>query len=211
MDVHRVSVGDVLKVGRLGGKVGTGTVSAIANDAVEMGVNLDGNPPKAPAVTLLLAMPRPKCFRRVLQTIVTLGIKRLAIFGAYRVEKSYWSSPGLSEEAMWEQVILGLEQAGDTVPPVISIHRHFKPFAQDTVPEISKGSRCMAAHPASSALCPAQVSGAVTLAIGPEGGFTTYETVCLQEAGFEMVSAGSRILRVEQVVPYLMGRILLGQ
>jgi RsmE family RNA methyltransferase len=48
----------------------------------------------------------------------------------------------------------------------------------------------------------------VTLAIGPEGGFIPYEIDMLKAAGFEDVSFGERILRVEHAVAALVGRIL---
>ncbi len=207
-EVHRASVGDVLRVGVLGGKAGTARVVAAGLDVVELEVAISANPPLPVPLTLLLAMPRPKCFRRILQTAVTMGIKRVAIFGSYRGEKSYWDSPFLLSDKLDEDIRLALEQGRDTMAPIVSQHPLFKPFIEDVVPKLIPGSRCLVAHPEADKPCPMAVDGRVVLAIGPEGGFTTYEINKFIETGFEPVSLGSRILKTEQAVPYILGRIL---
>lgn len=206
--VLRAGAGDILRVGLLGGRIGTGAVLSVGDNVVEMELVLSEDPPPPVRVTIALAMPRPKSFRRVLQAITTMGLKRVAIFGAYRVEKSYWETPWLADAAMHEQVLAGLEQAGDTMPPVITVHPLFKPFVEDVLPDLARGTRCLAAHPGSALTCPSGVADPISLVVGPEGGFTVYEAELLKHSGCEMISLGRRILRVEQAVPYLMGRLL---
>ena len=50
---------------------------------------------------------------------------------------------------------------------------------------------------------------AMTLAIGPEGGFTSHEFDCLVARDFTPVSMGERVLRTEHVVPALLGSYLM--
>jgi len=205
--VLRGEVGVSLRVGVFNGLLGTGTIEAMTDQGIEMNVALTEPPPAPLPVTLLLAMPRPKCFRRILQGATTMGVKRIALFGAYRVEKSYWNSPWLEEQELRRQLILGLEQARDTVLPLVTLHPLFKPFMEDDVPVLTAGTRCLVAHPGDGVGCPCGLQEPVSLAIGPEGGFTDYELGLLKELGFESITLGQRILRTEQAVPAFLGRL----
>jgi RsmE family RNA methyltransferase len=205
--VHRAALGDRLRVGVLGGRLGSGVVVALTETALELDVVLDRDPPPPVPLVLVLALPRPKVMRRVLQTVATLGVKRLCLTAAWRVEKSYWESPILDAAALRDQLVLGLEQACDTVLPTVTLHRRFKPFVEDELPALAGGRLGLVAHPAATRPCPRAVDGPVALAIGPEGGFTDYELGALAAQGLAAVSIGPRVLRVEQVVPALVGRL----
>lgn len=206
-EVQRARVGETLRVGRLNGDVGTGLITALNEAAVEMDVTLDRPPPLALPVTLLLALPRPKSLKKVLQAVTAMGVKHIVLMTTWRVEKSFWNSPVLHPAALQEQLILGLEQAGDTVMPEIHVCRRFKPFVEDEVPRLVADTRALVAHPGAQSPCPRDVRAAVTLAVGPEGGFIPYEIDLLQRHGFEAVSLGDRRLRVEHAVPALLGRL----
>ena len=162
------------------------------------------DPPAPLPVTLILALPRPKVARRLSVDLAAVGIKRIHLIGTRMVEKSYWSSPSLSDSAINEQLILGLEQAGDTV---VECHRLFKPFVEDRLPRLVAGRRRLVAHPGPVADCPRAVAGEIALAVGPERRFTDYEIDRLSQAGFEQVSLGSRTLRVESAVAMLLGHV----
>jgi len=123
------------------------------------------------------------------------------------VEKSYWMSPRLKEEKIHEALVLGLEQARDTILPEVRLRPLFKPFVEDELPEIIKGTLPLAAHVGEEELCPRDVRGAVTLAVGPEGGFIPYEMEKLRECGFRAVSLGDRPLRVETAVPAFLAKL----
>lgn len=207
VSVLRATVGQELRVGVLGGRLGRGRLRSVGADALEMDVALDSEPPRGLPLTLLLALPRPKGLRRVLQGVAAMGVKRIVLMSSGKVEKSYWESPYLTPDALREQLILGLEQAGDTVLPELLLRRRFKPFVEDELAALAAGTRALVAHPAAMLECPRAVGGAVTLAVGPEGGFTDYEVDLLAGYGCEPVSLGPRRLRVEQVIPALVGRL----
>ena len=207
LDVHRAAAGDELRVGLLGGGIGTGRVLLLTPEVLELEVHLDREPPAPLPVTLILALPRPKVLRRVLRTASSMGVKRIVLVNARRVEKSYWQSPYLEAAAMKEQLLLGLEQARDTLPPEILVRPQFKPFVEDELPALARGTLPLLAHPAAAAACPWNTDRAVTLVIGPEGGFIPYEVEKLVGCGFTPVRLGERILSTETAVPALLARL----
>lgn len=207
-EVHRAEAGDALRIGRLGGLMGEGRLLRLDAGEAEIAIeSLDRPPPAKLPVTLLLALPRPKMLKRTLQTVASMGVAQLVLLNSYRVEKSFWQTPFLTPEALREQLILGLEQARDTVLPEVSIEKRFKPFVEDRLPALAAGSLGLVGHPGDYPACPRAVEGAVTLAIGPEGGWIPYEVEKLQEAGLQPVQLGERILRVETAVPVLLSRL----
>lgn len=205
--VNQASAGQSLRTGCLGGLQGQGTVLSIDQHAAELQLNLQDPPPAKLPITLVLALPRPKMLRRILQTVASMGVNKLVLINSYRVEKSFWQSPFLQPEAITEQLILGLEQARDTVLPEVILAKRFKPFVEDDLPAIAATTRGLIAHPGNFPQCPRALSEPVTLAIGPEGGWIPYEVELLIKAGLKPVQLGERILRVETAVPALLARL----
>ena len=170
-------------------------------------VELDTPPPAALPLTVLLALPRPKMLKRSLQHLTALGVKKIILMNSYRVAKSFWQSPWLSPEKVREQLILGLEQARDTVMPEVILEKRFKPFVEDRLPVLVEGKLGLVAHPVGGESCPHQISRPAVLAIGPEGGFIEYEVDKLEQAGFQRIHLGSRILRVETAVTAIVSKL----
>ncbi|HET7437396.1 MAG TPA: 16S rRNA (uracil(1498)-N(3))-methyltransferase [Thermoanaerobaculia bacterium] len=202
--VHRAKTGDELTVGMAGGKMGRGVVTRLDDEALELRVTFDRDPPPPLDVTLILALPRPKVLNRVIAGATSLGVKRIVLINAWRVEKSYWKSPRLDEENLLLQSILGLEQARDTMLPLIELRRLFRPFVEEELPRLAEGTRKLVAHPIADAPFPRECNEPLTIAIGPEGGFIDAEISSLERVGFTRVSMGERILRVETAVAALL-------
>ncbi len=206
-EVHRATVGQPLRVGLLGGPQGTGLVTRLDDAALELDLTLDTPPPSKLPWTLILALPRPKVLNRVVASATSLGVARIVLVNAWRVEKAYWKSPRMAPENLLHQRILGLEQARDTVLPDLRLARLFRPFVEEDLPGLAQGTRCLLAHPGASKPCPRAVNGPLTLAIGPEGGWIPAEVESLAAAGFEPVDLGPRILRTETALAALAGRL----
>jgi 16S rRNA U1498 N3-methylase RsmE len=190
-EVHRAAVGDSLRVGRIGGLMGNAQLLRLEAREAELEVTFDQPPPAKLPLTLLLALPRPKMLRRVLQTVASMGVPRVVLVNSYRVEKSFWQTPFLEPEAIREQVI----------------EKRFKPFVEDRLPAMAQGTLGLIGHPGDYPPCPRGLDEPVTLAIGPEGGWIPYEVDLLAKAGLQPVQLGARILRVETAVTALLARL----
>ncbi|HEU4951455.1 MAG TPA: 16S rRNA (uracil(1498)-N(3))-methyltransferase [Holophagaceae bacterium] len=199
--------GDRLKVGRLGGLAGEGRILALDAEALELEVALDTPPPPKLPLTLLLALPRPKVLDRCLQAAAALGAARIVLLNAWRVEKAYWASPKLEAAHLREQLLLGLEQARDTVLPELRQARLLVPFLEEEAPALLAGARGLLAHPGAATACPRGLAGPAVLALGPEGGWIQAELDSFVRAGFEPVSMGPRVLRTETALAALVGRL----
>ena len=207
LEVQNLKVGDSIRAGELNGLIGSARVVKIDTESVSLTVDLQKEPPKPLPATLLLALPRPKMLKRTFQTLAAMGVKEIYLINAYRVDKSYWSTPVLSDASIREHLILGLEQAGDTLLPTVHIRKRFKPFVEDELPSLAKGKRSLIAHPYNASLYPAPSDEETLITIGPEGGFIPYEVDLMQQQGLQAIHLGPRILRVETAVPALLSRL----
>jgi len=206
--VLRAVAGDRLQAGVVGGKMGDAEVLAASPDEVVLRPALDRDPPPPSPVSLLLALPRPKILRKVLQAAASMGVKRIVLLGSYRVEKSYFASPVLAPDALRAELLLGLEQGRDTVLPELLVRRFFKPFVEDELDLLFPARTRLLAHPAGAAPLEtlAPVEPRATLAVGPEGGWTPYEADELRRRSFQPFTLGARVLRVDAAVPYAVGQ-----
>jgi RsmE family RNA methyltransferase len=212
-DVLKVQCSQSLTVGKINGLMGQGEVVSKKSDYVELEVKLDGKPPEALGLTLVLALPRPPMLKRILFSAAMLGVKKIIILNFNRVEKSLWNSSSLKPQAITEQLVLGLEQAKDTLMPEVLLKKGFKPFVEDELPGLIKGKLALVAHPDKQAInqsanqpCPSPDKH-ILLVIGPEGGIIDYEIELLKKAGCQPLDLGPRILRTEAVLPYVVGKL----
>lgn len=206
-EVHRAGLGDDLTVGLLGGAMGRGRVLRLDEAALELALTLDQAPPPKLPLTLVIAVPRPKVLNRVVAAAASLGAARLVLLNAWKVEKAYWASPRMKPENLRDQLILGLEQAKDTVLPELRLARLFRPFVEDELPGLLAGGTGLLAHPGAGAVAPKALAVPVTLAIGPEGGWIDAEVQSLLKAGLQPLDLGPRILRTETALAALVGKL----
>jgi len=206
--VLRAAPGDVLIVGLANGPVGEGRVRDLDRESVELEVTLRDEPPPPLDVVLVLAVPRPPVLRRTLAAATSLGVKRIELVNAERVEQSFLQSHAIDDDAIEEQLVLGLEQARDTGMPRVALHRRFGAFVSDTLPGLVEGRSARVADPRGepAPVTPWPVPGLV--AIGPEGGWVESELDDLRRAGLRAVALGDRAVRVETAVPLILGRYL---
>ncbi len=206
-EVLGAAPGERIRTGVVGGRMGDAEVLAIAEDELVLAPRLDQEPPPPAPLELLLALPRPKVLRRVLQAVASMGVKRLVLCGTYRVERSYFGSPLLAPDAVRAELLLGLEQGRDTVLPAVHLRRLFKPLVEDELAQLLPAPVRLLADPHAPGPLPPPRAGDVAVAIGPEGGFTAYEAGLLEAHGYRPFSLGPRVLRVDTAVSFAAGRL----
>ena len=202
-------VGQILKTGEVDGPIGTGEITAIEDGLVTVRLTHDAEA-LAPWVDLILAPPRPRVMKRLLPQLASLGVGRIVLVGAKKVEKDFWGATLLKEEIYRPLLIDGLMQAGTTALPTISTVRNFRKWLRDDLDGEFSTSNRIVAHPYGADSRPdcADKSGRLLLAVGPEGGWTDEEVALLEEKGFARYSLGPRILRTDTAVVALLSRLM---
>ena len=210
-EVLKAQAGDELRVGILGGELGTARVVHLDDRVLVLAVTAAEPPPPRAGVDLLLALPRPKQLKRVLPALASLGVDRLVLVNAARVEKSYFQSHVLTEASVRDHLLQGLEQARDTRLPELLLRERFRPFVEDEVPALFSGHQKLLPHPPEpsplAALLRPSAEQRAVLAVGPEGGWVPFEVDLLRAAGFQPFSLGPRVLRTEVAIPVLLGQL----
>lgn len=219
VQVLRCHEGDRIRAGVVRGARLTATVRQMGSGGVELELEdrAATRPPtlpaaaQRPAVDLILALPRPKAFRRVLQAAAALGVHRIDVVNAWRVERSYFASPRLQPADIEEQVRLGCEQGGHTWVPDVQVHERLLSFLQGLPPTAPAGEARVLAHPGAGSGLEAAVAQAhrVQLAIGPEGGWIESELGSFSKLGFAGASIVHGILRTEDAVSAALAQIEL--
>ena len=200
--VLKAEVGKTLRIGLLNGPLGTGTVESIHGSAVALKCAFETVVPPRPRVDLVLAMPRPKVLKRMWAQLAALGVGRIVLLRADKVERFYFDSHVIEPDVYERLLIEGLQQARCTRLPEVIIKPRFKPFVEDELEEMFAGERKGLADPSGEKrlreLCHgAAAAERVVLAVGPEGGWTPYELEMLADRGFELFGMGDRILRTD--------------
>lgn len=215
MNVLHGKCGAKVKIGIINGPLGTGHIVDITPERkigrVVLTISTAGHAPETPMIDLILALPRPIMLKKILTQAASMGVGRLFLINANRVEKSFFNSSLLADSKYRPYLLLGLEQAGATMVPEVSIHKRFRPFVEDVLPGIIDDySRCIVAHPGALPLHHIDrnaIKGRLLLAVGPEGGWLEYEIDKFKEQGFVAMGLGERILRVDTAVVTFLAQV----
>ena len=201
LNVLRVSAGAQVRVGVVDGPCGVGMVQSVGEETIDLRCSFDSTLPSRPRVDVLLALPRPKVLRRLWAQFAALGVGRIFLTNAERVERHYFDTHVLTPECYRPLLVEGLQQARDTRLPTVSIHRQFKVLVEDQLDGLfGLGVRLVADPAATQPIGSAVrelVEERVLLAVGPEGGWNDFEIRLLTSHGFQRVGMGARTLRTD--------------
>lgn len=204
--VLRSKVGDRLKVGRVGGNLGSGVITSVDAEGICLDVVLHQPPPKRHRFDIVLALPRPKMLRRVLRTVAEFGVEHLHLINSARVEKSYWQTPLLRQGKVEDALLAGMERASDTLMPQVHQHKLFRPFVEDQLPLICSGRPCWMAQMGGSLALRDTPQGQAVVMVGPEGGFVPFELNLVQQVIGRPVHLGSRTLSVDTALTSVLAQ-----
>ena len=221
MNILHGEVGQMLKTGEVNGKIGTGEIIECSNvrmfesgdDGFVIKVRCKHEEESLkPWVDLILAPPRPRVMKRLLPQLAAMGVGRIVLVGARKVEKDFWGATLLKPENYRPLLIDGLMQAGTSILPTLETRRNFRKFVKEELDILWPEAKRIVAHPY-DALRQVQsskfkVQSPLVLAVGPEGGWTDDEVVLLEEHGFARYSLGSRILRTDTATIALLAQLM---
>lgn len=198
--VLKTTPGSTVRIGLLNGPLGEGVVESFENDSVVLKSRFEKDAPRPPSIDLILAMPRPKVMKRLWAQLAALGVGRIVLLRAEKVERYYFDSHAVDPACYEKLLIEGLQQARCTYMPEVLIRPLFKPFIENELENLFSDHTKIIADPSAQQRLdeifePSGFNGRVVLAIGPEGGWTSYELRLLKDGGFCSFSFGQRILR----------------
>ncbi|MEX1177261.1 MAG: RsmE family RNA methyltransferase [Nitriliruptor sp.] len=181
-----------------------GAGSEASGHLVEDGVVLDAAvvtaAPPAPALTVAQALPKGRKLDEVVRQITELGVDRIVPVAAVRSVAALDGERAVKAVERWRAIArAACEQARRPTRP--------------SVAEVTGAARLCAAVPADGRLLVAHVGAArplvdalggaagggpaITVAIGPEGGWSSEEVAAFEAAGGEVVGLGPTVLRTE--------------
>ena len=210
LSVLHGEVGQTLKTGEIDGRIGTGEIVAIDGPTVRIRVSHDTDSLQ-PWCDLVLAPPRPRVMKRLLPQLAALGVGRIFLVGAQKVEKDFWGATLLKPEVHRPLLVDGLMQAGTSILPSLELRRNFRRFVREELDAAAAGATRIVAHPYGAAGdADRRTAGGsrLLLAVGPEGGWTDDEVALFEDHGFTRYSLGARILRTDTATVALLAQLM---
>ncbi|MBO7299551.1 MAG: 16S rRNA (uracil(1498)-N(3))-methyltransferase [Kiritimatiellae bacterium] len=205
-NVLRAVPDDLLRVGIVGEKRYQARLLDMGESSCTIKIEDELPSFSEPRLDLILALPRPKCMKRLWAQLSAIGFKRIFIVNAEKVEKVYWGSTTLAEDVYKPLLLEGLEQCGDTVLPEVCFVKRLRPFLEDEALKLFDNQQKIIAHPYDGkieSVSQEELAGKNerrVVAIGPEGGWNDFELGLFAQSGFKSLSLGERILRTDTAV-----------
>ena len=191
--VLRAEIGQEFDIAT-GTSVRRGTITSISDKRVEFVLGEAQSIAPAPNLTLALAIFKFDRMEWAIEKCTELGVAGLIPIVAHRTD-SHVAAAAMKRRERWQRLALqASEQSRRAAPPEIAAPAKLKEFASGT------GSRIVLAESENDArLRDALASrpSTLTLAIGPEGGWTADELQWFRESGWTAASLGDTILRAE--------------
>lgn len=193
-----LKVGSIFRATVEGLGRGRGSVTRYFDGSLEAQIVFPDQQPITPAgsINLILALPRPKVFKRMLPGIVTMGVESVIIVNACGVHRNYFDTHWLEQPAIDRLRMLGLEQGGSSVYTRVVVRKQLRPFLEDELRAPDEDSvRLVCLPDADVSWRNAVIEGRkLWVAVGPETGWTAHEQELFSCAGFNGIGLGAEHL-----------------
>ncbi len=197
VDVLRRREGDEFDAGLIDGPRGKGRLVRLGDTALSLAFTWGDAPPPLAPITLIIGLPRPQTARDILRDATALGVAAMHFVLTEKGEANYARST-LWNTGEWRRHLrLGAEQAFCTRLPAVT---HGRPLAEilAALPTENSTRLTLDNYESPTALSQIEsVTQCVTLAFGPERGWSAAERGELRDQGFAFAHLGARVLRAE--------------
>lgn len=173
-------------------------------------------PRRSPAIEVVQALPKGRKLDDVVRTLTELGVDRIRPVLAERCVAALHGARAEQATQRWQAVVWAAsEQSRRVWRPVVDPPR----LLVEVLGEVARlPGAALLAHPGADPLRAVLERVAtrerLTLAVGPEGGWSDGEVAVAKEHGMAVVTLGSQVLRTEHaaaalaaIVGYRTGRI----
>ncbi|MDD5309777.1 MAG: RsmE family RNA methyltransferase [Deltaproteobacteria bacterium] len=195
--VRRLEPGDPVEVRDLRGRLFSARVVLLGKERAVLALEAEAPAAREAAqVNVIIAVPKRHLLDDVVRQLSEIGVARLAPV----VSERSVARPGKERAPRWRRIAAeSVRQCGRARPMAVD---DVRPFA-DVLRELAgKGTRLVlhereTSTGLSAALGKGPVSPPLTLAVGPEGGFSPDEILLSADLGFAPMGLGPSVLRVE--------------
>ena len=216
--LHKTS-GDTFSAGIIGCASGTATITSITDGTLSFTFTAEGDGKPLYPLVMIIGFPRPIQLKRLLRDMASLGVSEVHLTATQLGEKSYLQSDLATTDAGYRMLLDGSAQAASTHIPQLRMHQSLKEclsylqtahadaqhlLALDNVRAagslnayLSKSRNADCAEKKQTESRNADRGPLTIAAIGSERGWTDEERSLLEQAGYQRLSMGSRILRTE--------------
>lgn len=200
----KVDIGSTIKVAIENQGLGLARVTHCSNNEIFLEVEKLG-PAQPQPYTLLVASSRPPTMKKILEHGSSLGVSEFILFPGELSEKSYLTSKIYEEEALEQLLTLGIEQGGQfaTIPTVRRVN------SLSEAMKAAKGAKFLLSLESKKTWERKDFENEthLTLAIGPERGWTQKEEEKLIKENFSPIKISSATLRVEMATFVALGQL----
>lgn len=202
--VLRAQVGQQFDIAD-GERVRRGVIVSVSEDRVEFELHEDVPVAEVRPCTLLLAVFKFDRFEWAVEKCTELGVARIVPVIARRTDE-HLAQSAEKRVKRWQKIAQEAAQQSRRVsPPAISLPLRLKA----ALTEYPKGIVLFEKEKNVSLRQLVEGENAVTLAVGPEGGWADEEIAMFSSAGWQSASLGPTILRAETVAITASGLVLL--